>query len=408
MRILVLTHENPYPPKGGFNNAIFETSRLLSMNNEVDIVSWGGNSNEEYDKARFRIFHIDENSLNDLFQSNTKKVNRNTRIEAIGSLLGTSQFLCTLSRGPSFKTFSERFVGNYDLILKEGPDDNRIARKLSEKCGIPLVERLHWIGLPWSLENYKEWYDYLNLKPGRGAELARKLKPALNSSIIALQCNAITSKNVITVTPYDSLRVKNRLLNANLSNIYSTQPEPEKLEKLRKTENGGQDYFVFFSSGTVFTGLTMLIIEKIAEHYPNLEFYIVGINLKPGLFKNSNIKTMGYLEEKKFNEILAESKGFIFPLIEGHGLQTKLITALSYGKPIIATSAITKAVTELTNGKVLLVRDTPSSFIDAIAAIIDDDGLKSKLSRNSIEVYDKHFSNAAHANNFLNYLKTII
>lgn len=408
MRILILSHENPYPPKGGFNNAIFQTARYLAIENEVDIVSWGANSNQEYINERLRIFHIEENSLNDLSLKSSFGQKNYSKVAEGGSLLGLSQLLCTISKGPSFKSYTKRFGKDYDIILKEGPNGNKIAKKLSLATDIPMVERLHWVGLPWTLENYREWYQHLNIQLNRTTLPIRLVRPALDASLISLQCKKTSTENIITVTPYDRERAETHFTNSNLTHIYSTQPKPEGLNLTRNHDIQTPDYFVFFSSGTFFTEITLIFLERLAQHYPKIYFYVVGLNIDPNRFRSENVKVLGYLDDTTFNNVLERAKGFIFPLIEGHGLQTKLITALAYGKPIIATSAITMPVPELVNNEVLLVRDTPRSFIESINDIVEDNELSNRLSKNSIQVYEKHFSNESHGKNFLGYLKKIV
>ena len=84
----------------------------------------------------------------------------------------------------------------------------------------------------------------------------------------------------------------------------------------------------------------------------------------------------------------------IAPLRYGAGVKGKVNLAMSYGVPVVATSAAVEGM-HLANGVDVLVADHPNTFADAIAAAYRDEKLWSRLSRAGVDNVRRHFSRDA-------------
>jgi GT2 family glycosyltransferase/glycosyltransferase involved in cell wall biosynthesis len=84
----------------------------------------------------------------------------------------------------------------------------------------------------------------------------------------------------------------------------------------------------------------------------------------------------------------------IAPLRYGAGVKGKVNLAMSYGVPVVATSAAVEGM-HLANGLDVLVGDHPNTFADAIVAAYRDEKLWSRLSRAGVDNVRRHFSRDA-------------
>jgi GT2 family glycosyltransferase len=84
----------------------------------------------------------------------------------------------------------------------------------------------------------------------------------------------------------------------------------------------------------------------------------------------------------------------IAPLRYGAGVKGKVNLAMSYGVPVVATSAAVEGM-HLAGGVDVLVADHPHSFADAIIAAYRDAKLWERLSRAGVDNVRRHFSREA-------------
>jgi glycosyltransferase involved in cell wall biosynthesis len=82
---------------------------------------------------------------------------------------------------------------------------------------------------------------------------------------------------------------------------------------------------------------------------------------------------------------------FVCPLRVGSGVKGKLLTAMSAGLPIVATSIGAEGV-PLVDGRSALIADTPREFAAACVRLERDDELWRTLSEGAREVVVEHFS----------------
>lgn len=96
----------------------------------------------------------------------------------------------------------------------------------------------------------------------------------------------------------------------------------------------------------------------------------------------------------------------VAPLRFGSGVKGKVLTSLSYGLPVVASSMAIEGL-HLTDGKDVLVADDPADFCEALASLYRDESLWGHLSKNGLEVVAQHFSFAAVRANLVQWLTSI-
>lgn len=96
----------------------------------------------------------------------------------------------------------------------------------------------------------------------------------------------------------------------------------------------------------------------------------------------------------------------VAPLRFGAGVKGKVLTSLSYGLPIVASSMAIEGL-HLTAGKDVLVADNPADFCQAVVSLYRGETLWNQLSKNGLEVVAQHFSRAAVRSELVQWLASI-
>jgi glycosyltransferase involved in cell wall biosynthesis len=100
----------------------------------------------------------------------------------------------------------------------------------------------------------------------------------------------------------------------------------------------------------------------------------------------------GHVED--VDPVFTATRLSIAPLRYGAGVKGKVNLAMSYGVPVVATSAAVEGM-HLAHGVDVLVADHPNTFADAIVAAYRDEKLWSRLSRAGVDNIRRHFSRDA-------------
>jgi glycosyltransferase involved in cell wall biosynthesis len=72
----------------------------------------------------------------------------------------------------------------------------------------------------------------------------------------------------------------------------------------------------------------------------------------------------------------------------------KVLTSMSYGVPVVASSIAAEGM-YLTDGKDVLVADNPDDFCNAVVTLYRNEALWNTISENGINTISQHFSFAA-------------
>ena len=128
------------------------------------------------------------------------------------------------------------------------------------------------------------------------------------------------------------------------------------------------------------------------EKYPDLTFYIAGRKMNDEHRKYyqtyPNVLAIGEVPDA---EAYHHSKGImVVPLLAGSGMRVKIIEAMAWGKPIVATSIAAEGI-EYENGRDILIADQPNAFAHAILRLLNDAVLCEQMGANARQfVEQKH------------------
>lgn len=113
---------------------------------------------------------------------------------------------------------------------------------------------------------------------------------------------------------------------------------------------------------------------------PNARVALAGSNMpkEVAALAGNGVEPIGYVSD--LNALFKRARLSIAPLQYGAGQKGKVVTSLSYGVPVVATSVAAEGM-EMTDGQHLLIADSPEAFADAVVRLLGDDDLWLRLSR---------------------------
>lgn len=131
------------------------------------------------------------------------------------------------------------------------------------------------------------------------------------------------------------------------------------------------------------------VLSKLRVKYPDVQLVVAGkiCNL---INEGDNIVLVGEFEDPQ--QVYKEADIVINPVRFGTGLNVKTIEALSYGKPLVATTAGTAGLEHIRN-KAFLVADTDLEFVEALSNLMDSESRCQSLIKNAKDFIDNYSHN---------------
>lgn len=121
------------------------------------------------------------------------------------------------------------------------------------------------------------------------------------------------------------------------------------------------------------------VLPKIREALPEVQFHVVGSNLKPSLaaIQDPAVDIVGWVDEVAPE--FEQRRVFVSYLRYGAGMKGKLGQALSLGLPVVSTTVGAEGM-GLQNEETALIADDPDTFAAAVARLYQDEALWQTLS----------------------------
>jgi len=137
-------------------------------------------------------------------------------------------------------------------------------------------------------------------------------------------------------------------------------------------------------------GLRFLLEEVfplVWAQLPDARLALVGAGLEWAPSEDPRVETRGFVEQLR--DAYAEAACAVVPLLQGGGTPLKLIEALAYGLPVIATPRATAGLA-LRDGEHCLIASSASSFAAALVRILD--GGAPELGRRGRALVEREYS----------------
>jgi glycosyltransferase involved in cell wall biosynthesis len=130
---------------------------------------------------------------------------------------------------------------------------------------------------------------------------------------------------------------------------------------------------------------------RVRRRVPDAVLTIIGKSPPPALTaigeRRADIEITGYVADP--TPYLAETAAFVVPLHAGGGMRVKILDAWSWGLPVVTTRVGAEGL-RAQDGENALVADAPEAFAQAVARVLTDDGVATRLAiggRSTVEAY---------------------
>jgi glycosyltransferase involved in cell wall biosynthesis len=148
------------------------------------------------------------------------------------------------------------------------------------------------------------------------------------------------------------------------------------------------------------------IYPRVRREITGVKFYIIGGDPPDSItcLSCSDVIVTGYVPDlaSYFNGCRLS----VAPLRFGAGVKGKVLTSMSYGVPVAASSIAIEGM-HLTDGKDVLVADNPDDFCEAVLTLHQNETLWNRLSENGLDIVAQHFSPVAVRAELLKLLTSI-
>lgn len=121
------------------------------------------------------------------------------------------------------------------------------------------------------------------------------------------------------------------------------------------------------------------ILPAVRAHFPDVRLSIVGMQPPPevvALGQQPNIEVTGFVPDVR--PYIAGATLYIAPLLLGSGTRLKILEAMAMGKAVISTTIGAEGL-EVTNGRHLMIADTPADFAARICELLADPAQRQAL-----------------------------
>jgi polysaccharide biosynthesis protein PslH len=373
MNILQICNKSPYPPKEGGPIAMYNLAEgLHNAGHNVDVLAISTNKYfvdieklplEYRNKTSFSVVYIDTSvrlisAFFNLFSSKSYHVQRFDSKEMhkrIKEILQSKKFdiiqLETIYIGPYVNTI--RKYSDARIVLRAHNIEHLIWKRIAAAVKSPL-KRFYISYLAGKLQKYED--HIFNIVDGIACITE------IDTDFIKKSGVAIPGKTI----PFGMIVPENSKM-------------PEFSGEVSFFHIGSMDWMPNQEGVKWFLDHCMPIISK---EFPQNKVVLAGRNIPSWVYKYkfSNLEIIG--EVNNAAEFISSHDIMFVPLFSGSGVRIKIIEGMSLGKVIISTTIGAEGI-DHTDGKNILIADTPEQFIEKFRFCIKNTDQCKKLSINA-------------------------
>ncbi len=175
--------------------------------------------------------------------------------------------------------------------------------------------------------------------------------------------------------------------------------QSHELPATSETAPAGKPYLLFIGlmnylpnidAARWFTREVFPILKTIL---PELQFYIIGNHPVRAVKRlhdpAGGVFVTGYL--KDLRPYIRNAEVFVAPMRIARGMQTKILEAMAYGAPVVASSAAARGI-GARHEKELLVADTASDCVRSVLALLLNEKLRERLRKRAYNFLKQNFN----------------
>lgn len=395
MKILFVSPYLPSPPRFGGQRRIDGIMRGLAREHEVSALSFittDGHTEETI--AVTREFCKKVTTLSDLDPRSTQE-KRKLQLRSLLSL-HSFEHLQVKRRADFQRQIDEHLAAvDYDVVQVEFA--NMAEYRFNRRGRRPLLV----------LDEHNIEYDLQKRTAGSADGLSRRVYNSLNWRKLGHEeRNAWRRFDGVVLT---SDRDAQLLASESPRTRYAVVPNGVNVEQFQpSTTPTAVDQLLFFGANNYFPNHDALIyfideiLPKIVERRPNVKLSIVGPGAQPAVLarQGKHVEIVGYVDDVMPH--LDSASVVVVPLRIGGGTRLKIVEAMAKSKAIVSTRIGAEGI-DVTDGKDVLLADSPTQFADQVVRALSDNELAQSLGRAARTLAEERYAWTAVVKNLVRF-----
>ena len=146
---------------------------------------------------------------------------------------------------------------------------------------------------------------------------------------------------------------------------------------------------------------------KVHERMPHLTLYLAGRKMPEELMRleTEGVRVLGEVPDAAY--FIMSKQINVVPLLSGSGIRVKIIEAMSAGK-VVVTTTIGAAGIGCTDGKDVLIADTPEQFVEQLQRCVDDPEFRRQIGCNATRLIAEQYGNEQLTQQLLKFYDKIL
>ena len=143
------------------------------------------------------------------------------------------------------------------------------------------------------------------------------------------------------------------------------------------------------------------------ERMPQLTLYLAGRKMPDELMrlKTEGVRVLGEVPDAMY--FIASKQINVVPLLSGSGIRVKIIEAMSAGK-VVVTTTIGAAGIGCTDGKDVLIADTPQQFVEQLERCVNNPEFCRMVGGNALRLITEQYGNEQLTQQLLTFYNQIL
>lgn len=387
MKILWLSHNIPYPPKGGVLQRNYNLVKEIAKYNKIFLVAFNQKAllptdADIKDALNALKKYCEEIEVIPLPSEETKWGKKRLLAK---SIFTKKPYTVNWNQSNEMKKLVEKVTCSFnpDLIHY---DTVGLAEYYNPSYDGPQVLNHHNIESAMMLRRYqkeknilKRLYFYQEAK--KIEQYEKKYCGLFHANLTVSEDDGVILKRLLP-------EIKIEIISNGVDTAYFC-PTKGKTQKISLIFGGGMGWYPNRDAMLWFADEIWPLIKK---EYPDIKITVIGRKPPDKLIKlskdDSNFIVTGYVDDVRpyFEEALI----YVCPIRDGGGTRLKILDALSMGKPIVATTIAVEGIKVIPN-KHVLIADAPEQFVAQIVKLIEDKDLREMLSVEGRKLVEENY-----------------
>lgn len=387
MKILMIGHFVPYPPKGGSLQRTFNILREISKENSVHLLALNMRAllgdRKSLDEARRALSEYCDRL--EIFEAASEKSAILWKVMLLGNLFSKSPYSVWKFRSGQLRheIADEMKKEKFDLAFFDTID---LAQYTDLVGDIPKVLNHH--NIESSLLIRRGTSEKNPLSGFYLGHQGKKLKRYESIHSGKFDMNLVVSDNDGEILRSIAPDARFITIPNGTDTDYFTPASESKSNEL--VFAGGMNWYPNRDAMTFFCREVLPLIKR---SFPEAIINIIGQSPPPEVVKiareDGSVRVHGYVDDVR--EYIARSAVYVCPIRVGGGTRLKILDAFACGKALVSTSVGCEGI-EVTPGENILIGDSPEEFAERVVMLLKDSDLRRKLEIRARELAVSRYS----------------